>query len=402
MKALKLNRVAEGILDEDAKPALDQQRASINREALEPAVKERLRVVLQNVAGINAHGRFLLACEHAACGRHREALAIIDSVVMEDPNSFGAWSIKARCHEALEQANEAIAAYGTAIALRPNNSHAYVSRACVQYEQRIHLDQARQDLDQALRLQPGMLEALINRGLVLFAMRKFDEAKADLDQALQNPDAPTRVWFIRSHVRNELNDVEGAKRDREHGLKAVPAEALSWVARGMVKLSDNAEGALSDFKKAEEAAPRCIEALHNQAYVYGAKLKQPAEALTVVDRLLTIYPDNERAKGYRATLLARLGRTDEAAAAARTLARETTKPEHIYRAACALSLASVKQPVLKTESIRLLANALVGGWGRDTLDTDADLNPIRETPEFKHFASFNRYLRAMKLPGVTP
>ena len=399
-QALSFNKLAEENLDAGAQAALAQQRADLTNKALDSGEYLRLRQTLEDAAGLNNRGKFLLACEHAAQGRHREALNLADALVVQDPNDFGGWFLKARSHHALEQATEALAAYGTAIALRPNYPRSYVARAGIYYNQQTHLQQARADLDQAIRLKPDLLEAHIDRGLVLFALNKYEEALVDLDWAVEHPNVPARIWFIRHRVKLAMNRREEAEQDRLMGLRVEPTDPTSWVSRGMAKLSaDDPDGALADFIQAEKMYPRCIDALHNQAYVYSAKMKRTGDAIASLERLLAYHPDNLRAIGYRSVLLARLGKFEEAVTEARRVLKMTVLPEYVYRAACTLALASVERPELRAESLKLLSQVLMRGWGHAQLEKDSDLAPLRETPEFKQFVSFTKLLKS--LPALT-
>jgi eukaryotic-like serine/threonine-protein kinase len=326
-------------------------------------------------------------------------LMLLDGVIVVEPNDFGAWCMKARCHQALDQNVEAIAAYGTAIALRPSYARAYLARAAIHYQERKHLEQALEDLNQAVKLQPDLLEARLDRGLVLHALNKNKEALLDLDWVLLQNNAPARVWFVRSRVKRAAGDVEGADQDYQRGLETEPVDPLSYVTRGMAKMDAEPEGALADFVKAEELYPRCVHALYCQAYVLCAKLKKTEQAITVLDRLLEMSPDHWTALSYRAILLARVGRIDDGIAEARKLIKRSTKPECMYRAACAFAIASDKKPELKNESLRALAMALYRGFGADVVDTDPDFDKIRGTPEFKQVAGI---ARAMRFWTATP
>jgi serine/threonine protein kinase/tetratricopeptide (TPR) repeat protein len=389
-KALRLNKAAEANLGADAAPAVAQQRADLKRQGPDDAELERLRAQLRQAAAVNPQLRFLLAAEHVARGRYREALPALDQAVADDPKDANAWLLKGRCHQMLEQDAEAVAAFGTTIALRPNYARAYLARAEALFARGRNLDQARHDLDQALRLQPDLVEALVTRGQVFVTQGKAKEALADLDRALATGKAPARAWFVRAHARTLIGDAKGAAEDTGRGMETEPADALSWVARGFARAATDPEGALADFRKAEELYPRCESALHNQAVVYGAMLKKPDEAVAVLDRLLQHHPDHARAMLYRAVLLARLGRTPEAIAQARAGLKVSASAENQYRAACVFALASKEDPSLRRESLKLLASALLGGYGRRQLDADHDLDPIRAAEEFKQFAAFVR------------
>jgi len=393
-RALRMNELAQQNLDPGSQPAIVQQRAAMQRRELDPEERARLRQLLENAAGLNARGRFLLACDRAAQGQYRESLGIIDGVVVEDPNDFGAWSLKGRCHQMLDQEAEAIAAYGTAIALRPTYARTYVYRAAVLFTQQTRARQALQDLDQAIKHQPALVEARIDRALVLFSMSKFKESLADLDVALQSKAVPSRIWFVRARVRKSLGDLPGSQRDLQQGFAIEPGDALSWVARGYARLPDEPQAALADFIKGEACNPRCMDAYNNQAYVYAVKLKQPLEAIAALDRLLVHFPENQRALGYRAILKARAGKSKEAIEEARELVKCNPPPEHLYRAACALALASDGKAEVKTESLRLLAVALQRGWGYELIATDKDLDPIRDMLEFKQLAGLTKLMRS--------
>ncbi len=404
-QALRMNQVAERNLDANVQPIVAQQRAAFkNQPKLDPEVqrqmREQMRQALENAPALNAASRFLLACQHAAEGRHQEALRIVDGVVVENRNDFGAWALKARCHQMLDQDSEAIAAYDTAIALRPTYARAYLGRASVLFAQQTRAEQALKDLDQAINLQPTLLEAHIDRGLVLMRLGRHKEALDDFNAALTRDDVPARVWFIRSRVHKAMKNDAAARLDHETGLRTEPSDHLSWVSRGIAKLANDTAGALADFIKAEEVYPRCVEALSNQAFVYAVKMKKPAEAIAAYDRLLAYFPDNQRALGHRAILVARSGKTEEAVKqGASDLMKLAPKAEHTYRAACALALAFGKDPTLKNECLRCLASALNRGYGQDLLNTDTDLNPMRQAPEFKQFVALQNMMRLWTAPA---
>jgi serine/threonine protein kinase/tetratricopeptide (TPR) repeat protein len=399
-RALNLNRLASANLGGSADIIIAQQRADLKRGGEDTPEYQRMRAQLQGAAEANASARFLLAAEHAARGRFREALPLLDRAVGEDAKDFGSWFLKGRCHQVLDEHAEAVAAYGTAIALRPNYARAYVARAEILYAKQQNFAQAGADLEQAIKLQPGMLEARINRGLVLYALKKPQEAIADLNWALEQEGVPARVWFVRSLLKSAVGDFAGAAHDREEGLKTEPADPLSWVSRGMAKLDSDPLGALADFASAEALYPRCYEALHNQAYVNAAKLKKPEDAVAALDRLLKYYPDDSRALGYRAILLARLGRIDEAVTAAQSSLNPGATGEQLYRAACAFALISAKDSKYRNESLRLLSQALARGWGHLQLAGDSDLAPLKALPEFKQFVAFADLMKTLKATGA--
>lgn len=395
-QAKHLNEVALKHLGANAQAVLKLQQAGLSGAANTAETFRQVREQLKVNASQTGRAGFLLACEQTAQGRYREALPLLEDVLREAPDQYGPWFLKGCCHEALGEVDSALSCYGTCIALRPNFARSYTARAFVTYTHQRDLRQAKADLDQALRLEPNLTSAVVDRATVLTSLRMDREAIKDLDKVLAQPDAPTRAWFLRAAIRQRLNDAPGAKQDREEGLKRQPNDAVSWVARGYARLNQDPKEALNDFREAEKRNPRSIPALINQAHVLGARLKQPEDALVVLDRLLKIYPDHVNARAGRGILLARLGRTQEALVDARASLAASSHPENLFRVAGIYALVSKSNPQYMPESKRLLAQALLQGWGFQYLAIDDDLNSIRNQEEFRQVVKAVELLQAWK------
>jgi tetratricopeptide (TPR) repeat protein len=94
----------------------------------------------------------------------------------------------ARGDEAFEAGNckEAIALYTQALALNPNYAEAYNTRAYT-YMRMQNYEPALQDLDQALRIRPDYMHALMNRGDIhnYYFAQDRKKAIADYDHILR-------------------------------------------------------------------------------------------------------------------------------------------------------------------------------------------------------------------------
>ena len=397
--ALEWNRLAQTHSSGVSAEIVAMQRGDLSGISSDAGEQLRLRERLEGAEGLKNKARFFAACHYMALGQLRIAQAVLKDAVRDDPRDFSSWLLKGRCHHMLDETADADASYGTAIALRPNNARVRVWRAALLYAKGGNLAQAKADLDVALKLQPNLVDAYIDRGLVLHALRKHKEALEDLDWALGCPGVPSRVWLIRARVRTALGDKDGAAKDLTQGLKVEPTDPVSWVSRGYARFHTDPNQALADFKKAEELAPRQFEAIFNQACLLGSKLRKYNEAVETLDRLLLCYPDDHRAMSSRAIYLIRAGKVDEAVAEARRCASKSSNPQAQYRAACVLALASKEKPSLRSESLRLLAKSIVQGWGIASIENDADLKPLHDVPEFQQFLGFARVIRSWAVPG---
>jgi serine/threonine protein kinase/predicted Zn-dependent protease len=382
--AERFNALAGDTLDAAAQPAAAAQRSDLSGLTSNE---------IANAVGNGGRTDFLRACDLSARGRHREALPFAARFVAHHPDDFGGWFLKARCHDQLGQYEDARAAYATCAALRPLSARPVAARGELAFRHGKDLDQARADLDRALQLDPNLADARFNRALVLRALRKFPAALADLDELLRAEHAPTRVYFIRAQVRESLGDRDGAAADRAEGMKRPPSDPASFVTRGLARASKEPEAALADFQDAEKLDPFYHHAMVNQAWILGEKMNRPEEAIAAVDRLLAIYPDHQNGRAGRAVLLARLGRNDEAIAEARRCLTSAPHASAYYQAACVFAIVSRTDNRHRDEGIRLVATALLRGFGHDSLLSDHDLDPFRTDERFRKLADGVKVMR---------
>jgi hypothetical protein len=112
--------------------------------------------------------------------------------------------------------------------------------------------------------------------------------------------------------------------------------------------------------------------------------------------VLAKYPDHQNARGGRAVYLARLGRPKEAVAEAKLLLSKAPQPAAYYQAACTYALVSGTDPAYKAEGIRLVAAAMLRGFGHDLIFTDTDLDPLRTDAKFRTVAEGIRVMTELE------
>ena len=322
--------------------------------------------------------------------RRDEIMAALQEISRSDLQNFVNYLLLGNCFVRLRQLNAAISCYGTGIALRPDLPWAYVNRGLAYLDIRDHRG-ALADFDRVISMRPDMVEAYINRAVARIGMGDFSGAVTDLDQALEHPDAPVQALFRRATVRERLGDRDGAARDRAEGLRRRPDDELSWIFRGLARLQEHPEGALSDFDAALAINPRSKSALENKAFVLAERLGRPEDAIQVYDTTLMHYPTDVKAVGPRGVYHARLGRREAALVDARTaltLADQAPTAQEQdftkYQVAGIYALTSRQQPEDRRDALRLLADALRkdASWLR-VLPDDHDFDPIRDRPEFR-------------------
>jgi serine/threonine protein kinase/Flp pilus assembly protein TadD len=326
----------------------------------------------------------------AAVRQRREILATLQDISRGDVQNFANYLLLGNCYVRLGQLPAAISCYSTGIALRPDLPWAHVNRGLAHLDIR-DFSGAVADFDHVIALRPDMIEAHINRALARMGVGDFSGAIADLDHVLEGADAPVRALFIRATARERLGDREGAARDRAEGLRRRPDDELSWVVRGLARLANDPNGALSDFGAALALNPRSKSALENKAFVLAERLGRPEDAIAVYTTTLLHHPDDAKAVGPRGVYHARLGRREAALADARAALALgdqalTTQDQAftIYQVAGIYALTSRQQPEDHREALRLLALALRkdASWLR-VLPDDHDFDAIRDRTEFR-------------------
>jgi tetratricopeptide (TPR) repeat protein len=161
-------------------------------------------------------------------------------------------------------------------------------------------------------------------------------------------------------------------------------------------LPDDPKGALADFDRALELNPRSFPALQNKAHVLADHLHDDAGAVRALDRVVGLYPDSAIGRAGRGVSLARLGQRDKAIADGEQALLLDTRPANLYQVGCIYALTSKKEPQDRLRAFELLSYGLKGGFGLDIVDSDSDLDPVRQTNEFRRLVEAARDLHVQR------
>ena len=382
VEAEHFNRLAEACFGTQNCPkALWEQRADLARLLGQDDEAQRLAALSARTSANSPRDCYLIAHKETIQGNYREALELLRRTTQDDPRNFSAWFVRGNCCYELLQDAQAVASYNTCVALRPEFHWSWFNRGLAHLRLR-NYRQAWEDFDRVLRLQPDLDEAYISRAAAKEGLQKYEEAIEDYTRALSSDKASTRVYFLRAQARAKSGDRSGAERDFERGLSSEPTDEPSWIARGLAKQQRDVDGALADFERALQINPRSFEALENKAAALD-RLGKERESLKVAQQVVEFYPDSVLARGGRGVLLARIKERDRAIADAKAALLLDTSPSTLYQVACIYALTSRQNKEDRLEALHLLASALSGGFGLEIVDTDTDLDPIRQLPEFK-------------------
>jgi eukaryotic-like serine/threonine-protein kinase len=401
-KALALNERAESCSDAAASPALLRQRAELTAWLGRQDEARSCRARAERLSLRSAQDHYWLASDHITGGRLREALPLLQKATYLEPDNFWAWFVLADCHERLGLEGRAEACYGACIALSPSFPWVHFNRGLAYLRQGEHA-LARADFDTVIRLKPDVADAFLNRALAWQGLQQYQEAEQDLTEALKRGGQATRLYFLRARIREKRGDNDGAQRDYQEGLRRPPVDEKSWLSRGYARLASSPQGALEDFEQALRLNPRSAAGLQNKAHVLAEKLGKPREALQVLNRAVELSPDSAVARAGRGVLHARLGQREPALRDAEETLLRDTSPPRLYQVACIHALTSAQHTEDRLQAFQLLSSALRKGYGFNLLESDEDLGPIRNSPEFRRLVEAARAIQAPSASaGVTP
>ena len=392
--ALEWNKTAEKCYDADqASRALAYQRAELEALLNHPEEVKRIRERANTLPAWTCTDQYLLAAGYVSQGRYQEALDLFEKVTRRSPANFWAWFMRGVCHDSLAQFEASASCYSTSIALRSEFPWGYYNRGLAELRQRKYAE-ARADFDQALERRPDTPEALINRALAKEGLELYAEAIHDLTHALELQAPPTQVYYLRSRLLQKTGDRQGAQRDLAECVRLTPTTDVGWLARGYARMTSDPKGALADFNEGLKLNSRLLAGLQNKAHLLG-RMGQNEEALRVLDRAVEWYPDYVPARAGRGVYHARLAHRDLAHQDAEESLRRDKSPLNIYQLAGIYALTSRSHPEDRKEALRLLVMALVKDVGLlKEVETDKDLDPIRQDKEFIQLVSKTRALRS--------
>jgi serine/threonine protein kinase/Flp pilus assembly protein TadD len=337
----------------------------------------------------------------ARAGRPVEALVHFEQALRLDPGDYWAWLCKGIGHAQMREDATAALCFDTCVALARDNSAAWYFRGAL-HLRHLELAEAEADLDTALRLRPDDIDVLIDRALCDLHRRRFAEAVRGFTRVIDRGTPYSRVYFMRANARVLAGDTEGARLDRAEGLRRVPTDGPSWIVRSAARDMDHdTTGALDDLEQALKLLPDNFDALWNKAGILSDTGRN-AEAIGVLDRLATLFPNHAPVRGSRGVLHARLGHRDAALTDADLAMTLSRSPESTYYAACTRALTSRTHPDDRAEALRLLGMALENGFGLLYVDSDRDLDPVRNDPRFQRLVVEAKATARARSDGTPP
>lgn len=214
------------------------------------------------------------------------------------------------------------------LATKPTTAREFISRGHLMLE-RMRIDDALADFNQALVLEPKNSLALANRGITHFWKGDITAAEKDLDTASKINPRNAVVFRARGVIAESRGEYRAAVDAFSTSLEIESNNgfSLSHRAQAYMQLGEK-DRALADATAALAIQPRAVDFRLFRANIYSSR-QQKELALGDADWLVATMQDDGYAQVSAAAIYSRFGRRDDAAKAIdRALA---IKPEaYIY------------------------------------------------------------------------
>ena len=153
--------------------------------------------------------------------KHKEALALLNQLVMQNPKNTSGWYLRGVSNAALRQDQEAINDYNNVLKQVPDYVDAFFARGIVKMTMQ-NFDGAIDDYTHVIRLDKTFAEAYNNRGFCNLKKKKpeFELAVRDFTESI-NQGHPNKylVYTNRGDAQFKIGSYEDARKDYQLALR---------------------------------------------------------------------------------------------------------------------------------------------------------------------------------------
>jgi tetratricopeptide (TPR) repeat protein/tRNA A-37 threonylcarbamoyl transferase component Bud32 len=201
------------------------------------------------------------------------AMANLNRALELNPKDTDAYSIRGAFYINQGDFDRAIKEFTKALQFVDSQDAAihYRFRAMAFYRKRLY-DQALNDLNAALSIEPRNSEVLCERGTVLLAKRNLEGAIADFDAVLKLDPANAKAYYNRGCARIYQNDLQKAIVDFSSAIKINPLKGWPFHNRGSAHAAlDRLDEAIKDFTEAIKLGPQEFMHYHARGRIHWLK-----------------------------------------------------------------------------------------------------------------------------------
>ncbi len=242
---------------------------------------------------------------------YQSELSIWQDTVLKRPTNARAQNNLGGALLKIEQSDEALAHFQTALGIRPDSAEAH-NNLSVAFLQKGQVDEALIHSQKALELKPNFADAHNNLGNCLLQMGQVDEAIIHCQRALDLKSDYAEAHTNLGNAMLQKGQVDEAITHYQKALELKPDHAEAHTNLGNAFRKNNqADKAIACHLKALEYKPNYAEA-HNNLANACLQTGQMDDALAHYLKALKLKPDYADAHCNLGSALLQLGRVDEA------------------------------------------------------------------------------------------
>lgn len=220
-----------------------------------------------------------------------EALATLEEIVEDDPDSPEIWQLIAISHG-----------------------------------QQGHYERAIEALDQALALDPGFAPALVTKVRFYLSTERFDLALASAQRLQENLDTAAEGFKLQGDILSQQEDFTAAADAYRQGYELIPSAQLALLTSNALRRAEDPEGAVTALRNWLSVQP-ADQQVRLQLSMYLDRIGRQEDAIAEYEQLLDQHPDNIVALNNLAWLYHQVGDERAVARAERAVELAPERPE---------------------------------------------------------------------------
>jgi len=232
-------------------------------------------------------------------GLNSELIEVVNYLlgkVQGQPNFPSKWQSRlfgnrGQTYRKMKEYQNAIEDFNKSLELDPEYPWAFAQRGLIYFEMKEY-QKALEDFDKAIELYPNFVWYFTQRGLIYFEMKEYQKALEDFDKAIELNPKFAGAFAVRGLTYREMKEYQKAFEDFDKALEL--DSTLKWAIyqRGLTyREMKEYQKALEDFDKALELDPKYAWAFFQRGETYR-EMKEYQKALEDFDKVIELYPSD--------------------------------------------------------------------------------------------------------------
>jgi protein O-mannosyl-transferase len=187
--------------------------------------------------------------------------------------------------------DQALEDFNKAIILNPTYAKAYFNRGTV-YLEKGSIELAINDFSKTIDLNPEYSQAYFKRGNAYMDLRNPENAIRDFTRTIELSPDNSKAYNNRGLIFGDQGKFDRAKEDFDKAILLNPEDAEAYYNRAILYLNQQKfEPALKDFSKTIELNPGDAESFMNRGNIYS-QLKQYDKAISDYSKVISLRPSD--------------------------------------------------------------------------------------------------------------